>query len=75
MTDKTQTLTFTQKVKASPKEVYFALTNQTVMQNWFSDVAEIDVRENGRFYGWWNSGWCVTGIFTKVEENKGISFY
>ena len=73
MTDKNQTLTCTQQVKASPSEVYFALTNQPVMQTWFSDVVEIDVRENGRFYGWWNKGWSVTGILTKVEENKGIS--
>jgi hypothetical protein len=37
-------------------------------------VAEIDVSENGRYYVWWNEGYYASGKFTKVAENKGVSF-
>lgn len=74
MTDKAQTLTFTQEVNAPVEQLYFALTNQPTLQTWLCNVAEIDANENGRFYVWWNEGYYASGKFIKVEENKGVSF-
>lgn len=74
MTDKKQTLTFNQEVKAPVEQLYFALTNQPVLQTWLCSVAEIEARENGRFFVWWNEGYYASGMFTKVEENKEVSF-
>jgi uncharacterized protein YndB with AHSA1/START domain len=74
MADKTKTLTFTQQVEAPVEQLYFALTNQPVLQTWLCNVAEIDANENGRFYVWWNEGYYASGKFTKVEENKAVSF-
>jgi uncharacterized protein YndB with AHSA1/START domain len=74
MVDKTQTLTFTQEVKAPVEQLYFAVTNQPVLQTWLCNVAEIEAREKGRFFVWWNEGYYASGMFTKVEENKGVSF-
>jgi uncharacterized protein YndB with AHSA1/START domain len=74
MMDKTQTLTYTQQVNAPVEQVYFALTNQPVLQAWLCNVAEIDARESGRCYLWWNEGYYTSGTVTKVEKNKAISF-
>jgi len=74
MTDKTQTLTFTQQVQVSPSVVYFAFTKNPVLQTWLCDVAEVGARENGRFYAWWNKGWYASGLVTKLEEDKKFSF-
>ena len=74
MSDKTQTLRFSQEIKAPVAEVYFAFTNQPLMQAWFADVVEIDLKEKGRLYAWWNQGYYATGIITKVEENEKVVF-
>jgi uncharacterized protein YndB with AHSA1/START domain len=74
MSEKTQTLSFTQQIKAPVKDVYFALTNRTMMQSWFADTVSINAADDGHLYAWWNSGnFYAAGKYTKVEENKSLS--
>ena len=70
----TQTLSFTQMVKAPPEEVYRAFTNATVLREWLCDVATVSPHPGGRLYLWWTSGYYTSGGFTQTEENKKIAF-
>jgi len=76
MTDKTQTQTqtYTQQIDAPVGQVYFALTNQPLLQTWLCNVAELDASEKGRCYFWWNEGYYTSGTVTKAEKDKAISF-
>jgi uncharacterized protein YndB with AHSA1/START domain len=74
MTEKTKILTYTQQIDAPVEQVYFALTNQPVIQTWLCNVAEIGASENGRYYLWWNEGYYTSGMVTKIEKDKAISF-
>ncbi|MGD8752328.1 MAG: SRPBCC domain-containing protein, partial [Anaerolineales bacterium] len=42
------------------------------LQSWFADFAEVDPREDGRFYAWWNSVYYASGLFQVVEENENL---
>jgi uncharacterized protein YndB with AHSA1/START domain len=71
MSEKTETLTFTQQINAPVKAVYFALTNQPMLQSWLADTVEVNAVKDGYLYLWWNSGeFYATGKYTKVEEDK-----
>lgn len=72
-----QTLTFTQSVKASPKDVYRAFTNATSLREWFCDAATVVPHPGGRLYLWWNSGYYTCGEFisTKVDEEVSFSWF
>ena len=67
-------LNFSQAIKAPATQVYQAFTSSIALQYWFADFAEIDTREKGRFYAWWNEGYYTSGLLTKLEENKHIAF-
>jgi uncharacterized protein YndB with AHSA1/START domain len=71
---KTKTLEFKQKVGAPPEAVYYAFTNRTAIREWLCDSVEIDTREGGRLHFWWNSGYYMTGAFTRLEENKAVEY-
>jgi uncharacterized protein YndB with AHSA1/START domain len=69
-----KTLEFFQFVNTPVDQAYSAFTSSAALQSWFADFAEIDPRENGRFYTWWNSVYYASGLFQVVEENKVLEF-
>jgi uncharacterized protein YndB with AHSA1/START domain len=73
MTD-LKTLEFTEKISAPVEQVYAAFKNSIAWESWFSDFAEVDLKESGRFYCWWNVGYYASGLFSKVVENERIVF-
>lgn len=74
MSADTQSLTFKETVRAEPKEVYYAFTNQALLNQWLCNDARINASKNGRLYLYWNQGYYTVGEFTEVEENKSLAF-
>jgi uncharacterized protein YndB with AHSA1/START domain len=70
----TQTLSFSQMVKAPPAEVYRAFTNATALREWLCNVATVAPRAGGRLYLWWNSGFYTSGEFITAEPHEKIAF-
>ena len=70
----TQTLSFSQMVKAPPAEVYRAFTNATALREWLCNIATVAPRAGGRLYLWWNSGYYTSGEFTTAEPQEKIAF-
>ncbi|MGD8752007.1 MAG: SRPBCC domain-containing protein, partial [Anaerolineales bacterium] len=66
----TKSLEFSQFVKVPVEQAYNAFTSSLALQSWFADFAEVDPREDGRFYAWWNSVYYASGLFQVVEENE-----
>ncbi|HJW90745.1 MAG TPA: SRPBCC domain-containing protein [Anaerolineales bacterium] len=69
-----QSISFTQKVKASPAEVYSAFTNATALREWLSDVASALPKPGGRLYLAWNSGYYASGEFTELQPGERAAF-
>jgi uncharacterized protein YndB with AHSA1/START domain len=69
-----QTLSFTQKVKAPPAEVYYAFTNATALREWLSDVASAIPSPGGRLYLAWNNGYYASGEFADVRPGERLAF-
>lgn len=74
MSTDTQTLTFQETVAAEPKAVYYAFTNQAMLNQWLCNDARINASPDGRLYLYWNQGHHVVGEFTEVEEDKSLAF-
>ena len=70
----TQTLSFSQIVKAPLNEVYRAFTNATAIREWLCDVSTMLARPNGRIYLAWNSGYYTSGEFTAVTPKEQLEF-
>lgn len=70
----TQTLSFSQMVKASPAEVYRAFTNATALREWLCEIATVVPRAGGRLYLWWHSGYYTSGEFTAAKPQEMIAF-
>jgi len=70
----TQTLSFSQMVKAPPAEVYRAFTNATALREWLCNIATVAPRAGGRLYLWWNSGYYTSGEFITAEPHEKIAF-
>ena len=70
----TQTLEFVETIEAPIPQVYKAFGSSIAWESWFTDFAEVDLKEKGRFYCWWNVGYYAGGLFTKVTENEQIAF-
>lgn len=56
-------------LKASPKDVYNALTNKTMIEIWTGESAEMEVKPGTNFSLW---GGSISGINIEFEENKKI---
>ncbi|TAK12925.1 MAG: PDZ domain-containing protein [Anaerolineae bacterium] len=67
-------LTFSKTLPVAPKIVYQALTLPLVLEDWFADTVDIDLRPGGRFYAWWNAGYSTHGKVTEVKENEKLAF-
>jgi uncharacterized protein YndB with AHSA1/START domain len=59
----TQTLEIKIAIDAPAEVVYQAFTSSIALESWFSDIAEVDPSENGRFYAFWIAGHHGSGIF------------
>src|SRR3972149_11998202 len=70
----TQTLSFSQMVKAPPAEVYRAFTNATALREWLCNIATVAPRAGGRLYLWWNTGYYTSGEFITAELHEKIAF-
>jgi uncharacterized protein YndB with AHSA1/START domain len=70
----TQTLSFTQTVKAPPAEVYRTFTNATALREWLSDAAMAVPHPGGRFYVSWNTGYYASGEYTVTQPGEKVAF-
>ena len=70
MSEEMKTLEFSQTVKATPEQVYNAITNRNALQAWFGNFVESQPQENGRFYAWWAEGYYTSGVYTQLKENE-----
>ncbi len=67
-------LTFEQAIEAAPKAVYYALTNGAAMREWLCTSSQVDTREGGRIYLWWQQGYHATGEFLKLVPDEQIVY-
>ncbi|KAA3646572.1 MAG: hypothetical protein DWQ07_10215 [Chloroflexi bacterium] len=74
MSEEMKTLEFSQMVKATPEQVYNAITNRNILQGWFSNFVESQPQENGRFYAWWAEGYYTSGVYTQLKENEHVAY-
>jgi len=68
------TLVFEKDIKASATDCFRAFTNQSIIESWLCNSANVDARLLTKLYLWWNSGYYVVGEFSKVEPEKEIAF-
>jgi len=57
------------EIKAEPKDIYNALTNQKMLEIWTGETTVMQVEPNTEFSLW---GGSITGINLEFEENKKI---
>jgi uncharacterized protein YndB with AHSA1/START domain len=74
MSEQSQTLEFTQFVKAPAEQLYRAFTNATAFRDWLCDVATAQPVIGGRLYLWWNSGYYTAGEYTALEPDRQVAF-
>lgn len=74
MPAKTQTLKLTRTLAQPAHEVYRAFTRTSVVRAWMCDAAQVDARNGGRLYVYWNDGYYATGHFTTADPDKKLAF-
>jgi uncharacterized protein YndB with AHSA1/START domain/uncharacterized damage-inducible protein DinB len=70
----TTSVTSEQFIKASPAQVYYALTHAEALHEWLCDFATVAPRPGGRMYLWWHGDFYSAGEFIELEENKSVKF-
>ncbi len=68
------TVTSEQFVKATPAQVYYALTHAAALHEWLCDFATVAARPGGRMYLWWHGDFYSAGEYIELEENKSVKF-
>jgi uncharacterized protein YndB with AHSA1/START domain len=63
-----------QFIKASPAQVYYALTHAEGLHEWLCDFATVAPRPGGRMYLWWHGDFYSSGEYIALEENKSVKF-
>jgi uncharacterized protein YndB with AHSA1/START domain/uncharacterized damage-inducible protein DinB len=63
-----------QLVKATPAQVFFALTHAVGLTEWLCDFATVAPRPGGRMYLWWHGDFYSAGEYIALEENKSVKF-
>jgi uncharacterized protein YndB with AHSA1/START domain len=68
------TVTSEQFIKATPAQVYYALTHAAALHEWLCDFATVAPRPGGRMYLWWHGDFYSAGEYIALEENKSVKF-
>ncbi len=68
------TVTSEQFIKATPAQVFYALTHAAALHEWLCDFATIAPRPGGRMYLWWYGDFYSAGEYIALEENKSVTF-
>jgi uncharacterized protein YndB with AHSA1/START domain len=68
-----QTLTFSQRVKAPPGEVYSAFTHATGLREWLCDGAVINAAAGGSYHIWWQNGYYASGEIVQMSPDQALS--
>ena len=68
------TVTSEQFIKATPAQVYYALTHASALHEWLCDFATVAPRPGGRMYLWWHGDFYSAGEYITLEENKSVTF-
>jgi uncharacterized protein YndB with AHSA1/START domain len=74
MPAKSHTLSFSRTIRASPEEVYRALTNPTALRDWLCHAAQAEPRPGGRLYLWWDEAVYAAGQFTSLAPGRSVTF-
>src|SRR5688572_15986802 len=69
-----QTLTFERKVRADPRDVFWAFTTAGALRNWFCDSAKVDARKGGLIYLTWNDDYYTSGEFTEFVLGESLAY-
>ncbi len=67
-------ITSEQFIRATPAQVYYALTHATALHEWLCDFATVAPRPGGRMYLWWHGDFYSAGEYISLEENKSVKF-
>ncbi|MCX6035761.1 MAG: SRPBCC domain-containing protein [Chloroflexi bacterium] len=68
------TVTSEQFIKATPAQVYYALTHAAALHEWLCDFATVAPRPGGRMYLWWHGDFYSAGEYIALEENRSVKF-
>jgi uncharacterized protein YndB with AHSA1/START domain len=63
-----------QFIRATPSQVYYALTHAISLTEWMCDFATVAPHPGGRIYLWWHGDFYSAGEYISLEENKSITF-
>jgi uncharacterized protein YndB with AHSA1/START domain len=72
--DREQTITIERAIGVPPRDVYRAFTTTSALRDWLCDAVQVDARTGGQIYLWWNSGYCTSGVFTRVVRGESLTF-
>ncbi len=74
MLTKAANLTLARLVESTPAQLFRAFTNTAALREWLCSAAQVDPREGGRIYLWWNNGYHTSGTFTQIQRDESLSF-
>jgi len=61
-------------LEASPKKVFEALTDPSMLVRWFLAKADVDLKDGGEYEFEWMNGYQLFGRVKHVEKNKTIGY-
>lgn len=67
-------LTLSKDFPVAPTVLYQALSQPLMLEGWFANSVDIDLRPEGRFYAYWTQGYSTQGLFTEVKANEKLAF-
>ncbi|MEW6716702.1 MAG: SRPBCC domain-containing protein [Chloroflexota bacterium] len=70
----TETLEFSQTIRAEPSQVYYAFTNALVLTEWLCDDARLNPKAGAPLYLYWNNGYYSVGEFIELTPNEKVVF-
>jgi uncharacterized protein YndB with AHSA1/START domain len=63
-----------QEIKASPEDVFRALTHPLDLSFWFCHSAWTDPQPGGELQVRWRNGWWARGVYEMVERPRRVAF-
>ncbi|HEY43044.1 MAG TPA: PDZ domain-containing protein [Anaerolineae bacterium] len=73
MTEASDELVFSQRVEASPDNVFYAFTTAQGWRNWMCDSARFEGRPGGSYQLAWNNGWYASGTVCEVTRPEKVA--